>query len=59
MDVVVIHKDEDYVLLPKKKFDSVMATIEVMKDKELMKQLEKSRKAKSRPFKDLVKELHL
>ncbi|MFB6089374.1 MAG: hypothetical protein ABEK36_06350 [Candidatus Aenigmatarchaeota archaeon] len=59
MDIEIIHKNEDYVLFPKKKFDSIMATIEVMKDKDLMKQIKESKKAKSRPFKDLVRELDL
>jgi PHD/YefM family antitoxin component YafN of YafNO toxin-antitoxin module len=59
MDVVVLHKKKDYVLLPKEKYDSMKSTIEVLKDRELMKQLRESGKAKSRPFDEVIRELDL
>jgi len=59
MDVVVLHKNKDYVLLPKEDFESMKRTIGVLKDKDIMKQLVESRGAKGKPFREVMKELDL
>ncbi|MEA1924417.1 MAG: hypothetical protein U9M95_00950 [Candidatus Altiarchaeota archaeon] len=60
MHVEFVHKgNRDFVLLPKEEFDSLLATVEVMRDADLMEQIEESKKAKSRPFEDVLRELDL
>ncbi len=59
MDIVVLHKDKDYVLLPKEKYDSMKATIETLQDKEVMKQLKESYGAPSKSLKEVKKELSI
>jgi len=48
-----------YVTIGKDEYDSMKRTINVLSDKELMKQLRESKTAKSRPWKDVKKDLGL
>lgn len=48
-----------YVTISKDEYESMKRTIEVLSDKELMEQIRESRTAKSRPWKEVKKELDL
>ena len=48
-----------YVTISKDEYDSMKRTIEVLSDKELMKQIRTSKGAKSIPWKEVKKELKL
>ncbi len=48
-----------FVTIGKDEYESMKRTIEVLSDKELMKQLRSSNNAKSRPWKDVKKELNI
>ena len=51
--------ETSWVTVSKDEYESMQRTIEVLKDKELMEQIKESKKAKSRPWKDIKKELEI
>ena len=48
-----------YVTISKDEYDSMKRTLDILSDKELMEQLRESKNAKSRPWKQVKKELCL
>ena len=48
-----------YVTISKEEYESMKRTIDILSDKELMKQIRESKTAKSRPWKKVKKELRI
>ena len=48
-----------YVTISKDEYDSMKTTIDVLGDRELMRQVKESKNAKSRSWKEVKKELEL
>ena len=51
--------ETSFVTITKDEYESMRRTIEVLSDKELMGQIRESKDAKSRPWKDVKKDLRL